>query len=269
MAVIGKRKKSIKRFSSTVGIGSRQQDLFGEDEINLWTSSGVSWQKSTRHRDDSAIGKGVWGWMVGRPASSAAESRLERMSDTLVSKNFASSVAAAVLPTIQSRKKFLSVTAAVSQLCWHVTCAQRRDGSCAAVACHGRVPDRQWVCASSRSSLHFRISLFVCRVASVIQGAAGRRTTFLVTTGACLSMREKRPSMYLDTRQSRASDGPVMRSRRSMSRMEDSGSMRRRRLKEIIIDGKRVRNWTMRQAQVDGHWSNRERWCCKPSRRMT
>ncbi len=55
----------------------------------------MSWRKSTRHRDDSAIGKGVWGWMVGRPASSAAELRLELMPDTLVSKKFASSFAAA------------------------------------------------------------------------------------------------------------------------------------------------------------------------------
>ena len=57
MAVIGKRNKSIKRFSRTVGIGSRQQDLFGEDQNNLRTSSVVSWRKSTRRRDDSAIGK--------------------------------------------------------------------------------------------------------------------------------------------------------------------------------------------------------------------
>lgn len=94
-AVIGKTRKSIKRFSSAVGIGSRQQDLFGEDEINFRTSSVVSWWKSTRRTDDSAIGKGMWGEMGGRPASSAAESRLERMPDTLVSKKFASSVAAA------------------------------------------------------------------------------------------------------------------------------------------------------------------------------
>ena len=87
MAVFGKTKKSINRFNA------RQQDLFGEDEINLRTSSVVSWRKSTRRRDDSAIGKGIWGWMGGRPASSA-ESRLERMPDTL-SKKLASSVAAA------------------------------------------------------------------------------------------------------------------------------------------------------------------------------
>ena len=81
--------------SSTVGIGSRQQDLFGEDEINLRTSLVVRWRKSTRRRDDSAIGKGMWGWMGARPASSATESRLEWMPESLVSKKLASSVAAA------------------------------------------------------------------------------------------------------------------------------------------------------------------------------
>ncbi len=79
------------------------------------------------------------------------------------------------------------------------------------------------------------------------------KTTFLVTTGACLSMREKMPSLYWETRQFRASDEPVMRSRRSMSRAKDSGSMRRRRRKEIAIDGKRG----ARQANETstGRWS--------------
>ena len=48
MAVIGETRKSIKRFSSTVGIRSRQQDLFGEEEISLWTSLVFSWRKSAR-----------------------------------------------------------------------------------------------------------------------------------------------------------------------------------------------------------------------------
>jgi hypothetical protein len=48
MAVIGEMRKSIKRFSSTVGIGSRQQNLFGEEEISSRTSSVVSWRKSAR-----------------------------------------------------------------------------------------------------------------------------------------------------------------------------------------------------------------------------
>jgi hypothetical protein len=52
--VIGETKKLIKRFSNTAGIGSRKQDLFGEEEINFRTSSVVSWRKSTRRVDGSA-----------------------------------------------------------------------------------------------------------------------------------------------------------------------------------------------------------------------
>ncbi len=63
MAVVGETRKSIKRFSSTVGIGSRQQDLFGEEEISSRTSSVVSWRKLARRVDGSATGEGVWGWM--------------------------------------------------------------------------------------------------------------------------------------------------------------------------------------------------------------
>ncbi|EFX67036.1 hypothetical protein DAPPUDRAFT_115797 [Daphnia pulex] len=58
MAVIGETRKSKKRFSSTVGIGSRQQDLFGEEEISSRTSSVVSWRKSARRVDGSATGEG-------------------------------------------------------------------------------------------------------------------------------------------------------------------------------------------------------------------
>ncbi len=70
-------------------------------------------------------------------------------------------------------------------------------------------------------------------------GANGRRTTFFVTTGACLSMRECRPSLYWVTRQSRASDGSVMRLKCSMLLTKAPGSMPQSRRKEIGIDGKR------------------------------
>jgi hypothetical protein len=79
MAVIGETRKSIKRFSSTVGIASRQQDLFGEEEISSRTSSVVSWRKSARRVEGSATGEGMWEWMGERPTSSAVVSRPKRI----------------------------------------------------------------------------------------------------------------------------------------------------------------------------------------------
>jgi hypothetical protein len=56
----------------------------------------------------------------------------------------------------------------------------------------------------------------------------------------CMLVYEREKAVVvLVTRQSRASDGPGMRPRRSMRRAKDSGSMQRRRRKEIGIDGKR------------------------------
>lgn len=83
------------------------------------------------------------------------------------------------------------------------------------------------------------ISLLVCRVASVIYDEAGWRKTFLMMTGECFSMREKRQLLYWVTRQSRASEGKVMRVRRSKSRARDSGSMHRSRRKKVDADENR------------------------------
>ena len=58
MEAIGAERISAKRFSSTVGIGSRRLDLFGDKEISLRASSVVSLRKTAKWGSESATGDG-------------------------------------------------------------------------------------------------------------------------------------------------------------------------------------------------------------------
>ena len=58
MVVIEGTSMSMKRFSSTVGIGSRQHDLLGEEVTSLRTSIVDSWRNSVRLGDVVSTGRG-------------------------------------------------------------------------------------------------------------------------------------------------------------------------------------------------------------------
>ena len=83
MEAFGAERMSAKRFSSTVGIGSRRLDLFGEKEISSRASSVVSLRKTAKRGSESATGDGKCCWIGGRPAASAAASKPERILATL------------------------------------------------------------------------------------------------------------------------------------------------------------------------------------------